>query len=129
VIANVTKDMTCYKEEVFGPVLVCLNAETLDEAIDVINANEYGNGVAIFTKSGSAASKFAKHIEAGQVGVNVPVCIFLYLRPIFPLPLLHLPYPLPSFCLISFFCPISCAIFFLPPYKYPQWLPCPPSSA
>jgi len=70
----VTKDMTCYKEEVFGPVLVCLNAETLDEAIDVINANEYGNGVAIFTKSGSAASKFTKHIEAGQVGVNVPVC-------------------------------------------------------
>jgi len=66
--------MTCYKEEVFGPVLVCLNAETLDEAIDVINANEYGNGVAIFTKSGSAASKFTKHIEAGQVGVNVPVC-------------------------------------------------------
>jgi len=89
----VTKDMTCYKEEVFGPVLVCLNVDTLDEAIDVINANEYGNGVAIFTKSGSAASKFTKHIEAGQVGVNVPVCAvfsfslisfpFFFTRPLF----------------------------------------------
>lgn len=72
-ITNVTKEMTCYKEEIFGPVLVCLNVATLDEAIDLINANEYGNGVAIFTKSGAIATKFQKNVEAGQVGVNVPI--------------------------------------------------------
>lgn len=65
--------MRCYKEEIFGPVLVCLSASTLDDAIDLINANEYGNGVAIFTRSGSTATKFQKNVEAGQVGVNVPI--------------------------------------------------------
>ncbi|KAF2719929.1 Methylmalonate-semialdehyde dehydrogenase [Polychaeton citri CBS 116435] len=73
IIANVTKDMTCYKEEIFGPVLVCLNVPTLDDAISLINDNEYGNGVAIFTRSGSTATKFQKEIEAGQVGINVPI--------------------------------------------------------
>lgn len=71
IIANVTKDMTCYKEEIFGPVLVCMNEASLDDAIDLINANEYGNGVAIFTRSGATAAKFQKNIEAGQVGINV----------------------------------------------------------
>ena len=65
--------MRCYREEIFGPVLVCLNAPTLDSAISLINNNEYGNGVAIFTRSGSAAAKFQKEIEAGQVGINVPI--------------------------------------------------------
>ena len=65
--------MTCYKEEVFGPVLVCLNVPTLDDAIQLINANEYGNGTAIFTTSGSTATKFQKEVEAGQVGINVPI--------------------------------------------------------
>ncbi|KAH9809188.1 Methylmalonate-semialdehyde dehydrogenase [acylating], mitochondrial [Teratosphaeria destructans] len=73
IIANVTKDMTCYKEEIFGPVLVCLNVDTLDDAIDLINANEYGNGVAVFTTSGATATYFQKKIEAGQVGINVPI--------------------------------------------------------
>ncbi|CAG7916069.1 unnamed protein product [Penicillium olsonii] len=73
IITNVTTDMKCYKEEIFGPVLVCLNAETLDDAISTINANEYGNGAAIFTRSGSTASKFQKEIEAGQLGINVPI--------------------------------------------------------
>lgn len=73
VIINVTKDMTCYKEEIFGPVLVCLESPDLDSAISLINANEYGNGVAIFTKSGASAVKFTKEIEGGQVGVNVPI--------------------------------------------------------
>ncbi|KAF2163995.1 hypothetical protein M409DRAFT_25769 [Zasmidium cellare ATCC 36951] len=73
IIANVTKDMTCYKEEIFGPVLVCLNVPTLDEAIELINDNEYGNGTAIFTSSGATALKFQKEIEAGQVGINVPI--------------------------------------------------------
>ncbi|KAH6610476.1 methylmalonate semialdehyde dehydrogenase [Trichoderma cornu-damae] len=73
IISNVTPDMTCYKEEIFGPVLVCLNVETIDDAIELINKNEYGNGVAIFTKSGAAAETFRKNIEAGQVGINVPI--------------------------------------------------------
>jgi len=65
--------MTCYKEEIFGPVLICLEVDSLDEAIELINANEYGNGVAIFTRSGATAAHFQKHIEAGQVGINVPI--------------------------------------------------------
>ena len=65
--------MTCYREEIFGPVLVCLNVDTLDDAINLINENEYGNGVAIFTKSGASAGRFQREIEAGQVGVNVPI--------------------------------------------------------
>ncbi|KAI5466121.1 Aldehyde/histidinol dehydrogenase [Mariannaea sp. PMI_226] len=73
VITNVTPDMTCYKEEIFGPVLVCLNAETVDEGIELINKNEYGNGTAIFTRSGATAEIFRKNIEAGQVGINVPI--------------------------------------------------------
>lgn len=65
--------MRCYKEEIFGPVLVCLNVETIDEAIELINANEYGNGTAIFTRSGSTATRFQKEVEAGQIGINVPI--------------------------------------------------------
>ncbi|KAK7747714.1 aldehyde dehydrogenase (NADP(+)) ald6 [Diatrype stigma] len=73
IIADVTPDMTCYREEVFGPVLVCLNAATLDEAVALINRNEYGNGTAVFTRSGSAAAAFRRGVEAGQVGINVPI--------------------------------------------------------
>nr|OQO27573.1 Methylmalonate-semialdehyde dehydrogenase [acylating], mitochondrial [Rachicladosporium sp. CCFEE 5018] len=73
IIANVTPDMTCYKEEIFGPVLVCLNVPTLDDAIALINKNEYGNGVACFTTNGATATRFQKEVEAGQVGINVPI--------------------------------------------------------
>lgn len=65
--------MTCYTEEIFGPVLVCLSAPDLDSAIQLINSNPYGNGAAIFTRSGSTAARFQKDIEAGQVGINVPI--------------------------------------------------------
>ena len=65
--------MRCYTEEIFGPVLVCLNADTIDEAIELINKNEYGNGSAIITTSGATAGRFQKEIEAGQVGINVPI--------------------------------------------------------
>jgi malonate-semialdehyde dehydrogenase (acetylating)/methylmalonate-semialdehyde dehydrogenase len=65
--------MKCYTEEIFGPVLIALSVPTLNDAIDLINANDYGNGVAIFTRSGSAATHFQKTIEAGQVGINVPI--------------------------------------------------------
>ncbi|KAL1891632.1 aldehyde dehydrogenase (NADP(+)) ald6 [Sporothrix stenoceras] len=73
IITNVKPSMKCYKEEIFGPVLVCLNVETLDEAIELINSNEYGNGTAIFTRSGATAETFRRRIEAGQVGINVPI--------------------------------------------------------
>lgn len=65
--------MTCYTEEIFGPVLVCLSAPDLPSAISLINSNPYGNGVAIFTRSGATATKFQKEVEAGQVGINVPI--------------------------------------------------------
>ncbi|RJE20312.1 Methylmalonate-semialdehyde dehydrogenase [Aspergillus sclerotialis] len=73
IITNVTPEMRCYREEIFGPVLVCLHVDTLDDAINLINQNEYGNGAAIFTCSGPTASRFQKDIEAGQIGVNVPI--------------------------------------------------------
>jgi malonate-semialdehyde dehydrogenase (acetylating) / methylmalonate-semialdehyde dehydrogenase len=65
--------MKCYTEEIFGPVLVCLNVPTIDEAISLINANPYGNGAAIFTRSGATATRFQKEVEAGQQGINVPI--------------------------------------------------------
>jgi malonate-semialdehyde dehydrogenase (acetylating) / methylmalonate-semialdehyde dehydrogenase len=73
IIADVTPDMDCYKEEIFGPVMVLLNADTLDEAIAIVNANPFGNGTAIFTQSGASARKFQHEIDCGQVGINVPI--------------------------------------------------------
>ncbi|KAL7580240.1 hypothetical protein ACA910_012979 [Epithemia clementina (nom. ined.)] len=66
-------DNVAYTEEIFGPVLVCMQASSLEEAIDIINANPYGNGCAIFTASGAAARKFSHEVQVGQVGVNVPI--------------------------------------------------------
>ena len=65
--------MDCYQEEIFGPVLVVVKAKTLDEALEVINKNRYGNGAAIFTQSGATARKFERNVEAGQIGINVPI--------------------------------------------------------
>jgi malonate-semialdehyde dehydrogenase (acetylating) / methylmalonate-semialdehyde dehydrogenase len=62
-----------YRDEVFGPVLVVLRAQTVDDAIAIVNANEYGNGVALFTGSGAAARQFTRAVTVGMVGVNVPV--------------------------------------------------------
>lgn len=70
---RVTSDMTIYKEEIFGPVLSVLRAKDYDEAVDLINKHEYGNGTAIFTRDGDAARSFANDIEVGMVGVNVPI--------------------------------------------------------
>jgi malonate-semialdehyde dehydrogenase (acetylating)/methylmalonate-semialdehyde dehydrogenase len=87
VITNVKPNMECYtvsknynflsnlliQEEIFGPVLVILEVDTMDEAIDLINKNPYGNGTAIFTNNGVAARRFVNLIDVGQVGVNVPI--------------------------------------------------------
>lgn len=69
-----------YEEEIFGPVLCCTSVDNLESAIELINANPYGNGTAIFTQSGAAARKFQHEIDVGQVGINVPI-----------------PFPLPMF--------------------------------
>ncbi|KAL8909377.1 MAG: hypothetical protein Q9207_000212 [Kuettlingeria erythrocarpa] len=73
IITDVQPHMACYTSEIFGPVLVCLSVPDLPAAISLINGNEYGNGVAIFTRSGSTAARFQKEIEAGQVGINTPI--------------------------------------------------------
>jgi malonate-semialdehyde dehydrogenase (acetylating)/methylmalonate-semialdehyde dehydrogenase len=73
VLTNLKPNMTAYKEEIFGPVMCCLTVDTLEDAIDLINKNEYGNGTAIFTRSGSNARKFQREIEATQVGINLPI--------------------------------------------------------
>ncbi|MBI4194300.1 MAG: CoA-acylating methylmalonate-semialdehyde dehydrogenase [Betaproteobacteria bacterium] len=70
---RVTPEMTIYRDEIFGPVLVVLRARTHDEAIRMINGNPYANGTAVFTRSGGAARRFAREIEVGMVGINVPI--------------------------------------------------------
>ena len=82
--------MTCYKyvcllhyvlltspslrrEEIFGPALTIVKADTLDDAIEIINANKYGNGTAIFTQSGATARRFETEVNVGQIGINVPI--------------------------------------------------------
>ncbi|QRW13899.1 aldehyde dehydrogenase family protein [Ceratobasidium sp. AG-Ba] len=72
-VVEAVRGMRAYEEEIFGPVLVCLQADTLDDALAIVNANKYGNGAAIFTQSGASARKFEVEVEAGQVGVNVPI--------------------------------------------------------
>jgi malonate-semialdehyde dehydrogenase (acetylating)/methylmalonate-semialdehyde dehydrogenase len=70
---NVTTDMRIYKEEIFGPVLAVARAPSFDTAVDMINAHEFGNGTAIFTRDGDAAREFVQRIQVGMVGVNVPI--------------------------------------------------------
>ncbi len=70
---KVTPEMTIYKEEIFGPVLCCVESDSLEDAIELVNASPYGNGTSIFTASGAAARKYQHEIEVGQVGINVPI--------------------------------------------------------
>ncbi|MCL6269649.1 CoA-acylating methylmalonate-semialdehyde dehydrogenase [Sansalvadorimonas sp. 2012CJ34-2] len=70
---HVTPEMTIYKEEIFGPVLCIARVNSFSEAVELVNAHEYGNGVALFTSDGKSAREFAQHIQVGMVGINVPV--------------------------------------------------------
>ncbi|GAB3277663.1 CoA-acylating methylmalonate-semialdehyde dehydrogenase [Sinomonas notoginsengisoli] len=70
---RVTKDMSIYKDEIFGPVLSVVRATDYDEALRLCSEHEFGNGVAIFTRDGDAARDFASRVEVGMVGVNVPI--------------------------------------------------------
>jgi malonate-semialdehyde dehydrogenase (acetylating)/methylmalonate-semialdehyde dehydrogenase len=72
-IDNVTPDMSFYKDEVFGPARGVLRAGDIDEAIDLVNGHEFGNGAAIFTRDGHAARRFYEEIDVGMIGVNVPI--------------------------------------------------------
>ena len=73
IFGGVTVDMTVYQQEIFGPVLCVMQAESMEEAINIINSNPNGNGTAIFTRSGAAARRFQEDIDVGQVGINVPI--------------------------------------------------------
>src|SRR5689334_396689 len=70
---KVTPEMDVYRDEIFGPVLCVVRAETYDEAVALINENDFANGVAIFTRDGGAARRFQFDIEVGMVGINVPI--------------------------------------------------------
>ena len=70
---DVSTEAEIYKTEIFGPVLVCISVDTLEQAIELINNNPFGNGTSIFTASGKSARKFRHEIEVGQVGINVPI--------------------------------------------------------
>ncbi|SDK65605.1 CoA-acylating methylmalonate-semialdehyde dehydrogenase [Microbulbifer yueqingensis] len=72
-IDNVRPGMTCYEEEIFGPVLLVVRAESMDEAMQMINDHEYGNGTCIFTRDGEAARYFSDNILVGMVGINTPL--------------------------------------------------------
>lgn len=73
VLAGVTPSMKCYQEEIFGPVLVAMEAADLDEAIAIANNNKWGNGTALFTTNGVSARKYTYQVDASQIGINVPI--------------------------------------------------------
>ena len=70
---HVTPQMRIYKEEIFGPVLACVRANDFTTAVDLVNAHEFGNCVACFTSDGNVAREFARRVEIGMVGINVPI--------------------------------------------------------
>jgi malonate-semialdehyde dehydrogenase (acetylating)/methylmalonate-semialdehyde dehydrogenase len=70
---NVTPDMDAYKDEIFGPVLSVVRVDSYDEALKLVNDNQYGNGTAIFTRDGGVARRFQFDVNVGMVGINVPI--------------------------------------------------------
>ena len=72
-IDGVTADMESYKADIFGPVLQVIRVATMQEAMDLIDAHEYGNGTCIFTRDGEAARYFSDNIQVGMVGINIPL--------------------------------------------------------
>lgn len=77
IVTGVTPEMDIYKEEVFGPVLCVMEADTLADSIEIINKNEYGNGASVFTSSGYSGRVFQHECDAGQLGINVPIPVAL----------------------------------------------------
>jgi malonate-semialdehyde dehydrogenase (acetylating)/methylmalonate-semialdehyde dehydrogenase len=70
---NVTSNMRIYREEIFGPVLCVMRVDTYEQALELVNTHEFGNGTAIFTQDGGAARRYCHDVQAGMVGVNVPI--------------------------------------------------------
>jgi malonate-semialdehyde dehydrogenase (acetylating)/methylmalonate-semialdehyde dehydrogenase len=70
---NVTPEMQIYLEEIFGPVLSCVRVANFADALSLVNAHEFGNGVACFTSDGNIAREFARRVQVGMVGINVPI--------------------------------------------------------
>jgi malonate-semialdehyde dehydrogenase (acetylating)/methylmalonate-semialdehyde dehydrogenase len=70
---NVSPEMSIYKDEIFGPVLSIIRVKSYDEALNLVNSHQYGNGTAIFTNDGGAARRFQNEVEVGMVGINVPI--------------------------------------------------------
>lgn len=70
---NVSPEMTIYKEEIFGPVLAIVRVSDFDTALDLVNKHEFGNGTAIFTRDGETARQFSENVQAGMVGINIPI--------------------------------------------------------
>ncbi|OFA33465.1 methylmalonate-semialdehyde dehydrogenase (acylating) [Glaciecola punicea] len=77
VFTNVSTDMEIYQQEIFGPVLCCIQVDTLAQAIKLINENPFGNGTSIFTASGAAARTFQSEVQVGQIGINIPIPVAL----------------------------------------------------
>ncbi|MDE1954905.1 MAG: CoA-acylating methylmalonate-semialdehyde dehydrogenase [Betaproteobacteria bacterium] len=73
VFDHVRPEMALYREEIFGPVLACVRVETFEQALELINAHEFGNGVSLYTSDGGVAREFARRVQVGMVGVNVPI--------------------------------------------------------
>jgi malonate-semialdehyde dehydrogenase (acetylating) / methylmalonate-semialdehyde dehydrogenase len=73
VLDHVTPSMDCYRDEIFGPVLSVVRADSYDDALGVVSGNPYGNGTAIFTNDGGAARRFTHEVEVGMIGINVPI--------------------------------------------------------
>ncbi|EFX04453.1 methylmalonate-semialdehyde dehydrogenase [Grosmannia clavigera kw1407] len=73
ILTGVQPYMTCYQEEIFGPVLCCVEVDTLDQAMELVNNNRYGNGCTLFTNSPSTAQLFQRTVNVGQIGINVPI--------------------------------------------------------
>ncbi|WCE28456.1 CoA-acylating methylmalonate-semialdehyde dehydrogenase [Vibrio sp. SCSIO 43137] len=71
--SDVTTDMSIYQQEIFGPVLLTMEVDSLDEALALVNSSPFGNGTSIFTASGAAARKYQHNVEVGNVGINVPI--------------------------------------------------------
>ena len=72
---HVTPEMRIYKEEIFGPVLVCVRVKDFAAAVQLVNDHEYGNGVACYTGDGNVAREFARRVQVGMVGINVPILV------------------------------------------------------
>ena len=72
-IDKVKPNMTCYRNEIFGPVLCVVHVDSLEEAMKLVSEHEYGNGACLFTRDGEAARYFSDNVDAGMVGINVPL--------------------------------------------------------